>query len=51
MRKIKLSFRTSKIDSKEEETIEVSDDTTDEELDAILSDWLWERSDAHWEEA
>lgn len=50
MRKITFSFRGATIGSKRTETIEVEDDITDKELDEMLSDWLWENSDANWYE-
>ena len=48
MRKIKFYFKSGM--SKTEDTIEVEDDTTDSEIDEMLSDWLWGNSDANWHE-
>lgn len=50
MRTIKFSFSTDKVGSKQEETFEVDDETTDEELDDMLNDWVAERCNAIWQE-
>lgn len=45
--KVKFSFGSGH--HQVSETIEFDDDNyTDKELDELLSDWLWDRSNAHW---
>lgn len=40
MRKIKVYVNTGFVNAKHEETFEVEDDTTDEELDEMVEDFL-----------
>lgn len=47
---MKVTFSFGSGQRKVTETIELPDDDefTDQDLDAMLSDWLWDKSDAHW---
>lgn len=50
MRKVQFSFSNGQVNGKITETVEFEDDTTDEEIDTCLSEWLWDRSNANWRE-
>jgi len=49
MKKVKFSFRTTKVGSEQTKTFEVDDETTEEELDLRLNEWVLENSDSFWE--
>ena len=46
--KIKLWYCTHDLQSDEEEIIEVADDTTDKELEAIDEEFMWNTKEPEW---
>lgn len=47
-KKIKVTFTYGSGMCKDYDLIEVDEDVSDDELDEMLGQWLWEQTDAHW---
>lgn len=50
MRTVIFSYSNGKVNGRVEEAVEVEADCPDEEIDEMLSDWLWSTSGANWRE-
>ena len=50
MRKIKLWVETGIIGGEHEEIIEVKDDITEEDLDELAIEFMWDHVECGWEE-
>lgn len=46
--KVKFTVQTSMIGSRVSDTLELDDDTTEEDLEEYFKDWVWQNIDANY---
>ena len=48
MKKVEFSVSTGMVGSRIRETVEIEDYATDEDIEEIFKEWMWEKIDAYW---